>query len=430
MQEDNNFVENENPKELRIQCPPPLSNEDFRSRLIEKTKNQFEDIVQKVAAAGNLDAEKDKEAIGDTIYKNSIASLYEDIAEARMEADNDRLLNILDFCGFYNEDEADAIRMIKQYQPESLSDVLVNRISSVADMQPPLEFLKDANSCDTADTLLALDTAFERVENFADELPTSTKSKIYFSSARNYRRLLEKDTPYASGQELNAIKHTLFFADEYKIINACDIRLNPKAEEKKLITIAYKKALKATNEPKKLYKIHSRLGDIYAEQSNIVGYLVPTGDRARSLDKAIHHYTQAVQYTSVKDERLLALRNLAQVQKGLDRLDDWGETKFQTAMLIDGYERCSMLIGAAETVGQNGRYLAKAAMKEIRHADITPLEKINLSKRIYGYALKYARPDEKGVYENKLAVLEQRRQKQVQKERNIRNHAISQIMEM
>lgn len=408
---DNSSLEiSETPKEIRVPCPQPLSNEEFRDRIIAETKRQLPGVEERTAKAMELDTSINAHTIDEMIYQESLRGLFEDIAEARLDGNTERLQDVLIFAGFYNNEEIESINTLRQYQQEdTLNSVIVNRISQIDDMKPVTMFLQHLTECENAESNLQLDNAFEKVEDFIDILPSSVKSKVYFNAARQYRRLQEKEPGYAMGQELVALKHALFYADEYKIINACNLRLKPKSDEKKLVTIAYKRAVKATDNPRQLYKLHNELGEIYKQQGSVVGYTAPGAEKSANLGKAAHHYLLSVQYASNNDDRLLSLRNLAQVQLAAGETDNWAVTKFQTAMLIDGYERCSMLLGTAEKVGERGRYLVDTALKEIRKARISPEEKIALNERAYTQLLQYASPEEKEEINKKMETLAKRK---------------------
>ena len=408
---DNVSPENEEtPQKIYIKCPAPLSGEEFRSRLLAETISQFPDVAEKTAEATGLDPAADAKEVEDLIYQEGLRGLFEDIADARIDGDTARLQQILIFSGFYNEEEAESINTLRQYQQDdNLNSVIVNRIAQIDDMKPATDFLQNLTTCESAENNFQLDTAFEKVEDFADYLSNSVKSKIYLSGARQYRRLQEKEQPYASGQELNAIKKALFYADEYKVINACSLRLRPKSDENKLVLIAYKRAVKATDNPRQLYKLHNELGEIYRSQGSTVGYISENSEKAVNLEKAAHHNSMSAQYASNNDEKLIALRSLAQVQSTVGKFDDWAVTKFQTAMLIDGYERCSMLLGTAEKVGERGRYIVETALKEIRKAKISPKEKIALTERAYTELLQYASPEEKAEINQKMEALNKRK---------------------
>nr|QIM10581.1 hypothetical protein PlAlph_4730 [uncultured Alphaproteobacteria bacterium] len=408
---DNTSPENqETPKELHIPCPQPLSDEEFRERLLAETKRQIPDAEEKTAEAAGLDLLTNGEMIDEMIYQESLHGLYEDIADARLDGDTERLQDNLIFFGFYDKQELESITTLRQYQQEdTLNSVIVNRIAQVSDMKPITSFLQNLTECETAETNFKLDTAFEKIEDFAETLQSGVKSKVYLSVARQYRRLQEKEAGYATGQELNALKHALFYANEYKTINACDQRLRPKSDEKKLVAVAYKRAIKSTDNPRQLYKLHSELGEIYRTQGSIVGYISDNSEKAKNLDKAAHHYSMSAQYAANDDDKLLSLRNLAQVQMMAGKTEDWAVTKFQTAMLIDGYERCSMLLGTAERLGKNGRYIVDTALKEIRKAEITPKEKLTLNERAYTQLLKYSSPEETAEINKKMAALAKRK---------------------
>lgn len=406
----------ENPQQIRVQCPQPLSDDEFRSRILAETKNQLPGVEERTAEAAGLDPVADAQAVDDMILQESLHGLYEDIAEARLDGDTSRLQEVLIFAGFYDDEELQSINTLRQYQQEdTLNSVIVNRIAQVDGMKPATLFLQNLTECESAENTLQLDSALEKIEDFADILPSGTKSKIYFNAARQYRRLQEKETGFAADQELYALKRTLFYADEYKIINACNLRLKPKSDEKRLVAIAYKKAIKATDNPRQLYKLHNELGEIYKERGSVVGYNGTGTQKDADLSKAAHHYSLSAQYASDNDDRLLSLRNLAQVQFAAGKIDDWAVTKFQTAMLIDGYERCSMLLGTAEKLGKEGRYIVETALKEIKKAKISPREKIALNERAYNRLLHYAEPEEVAEIRQKMADLTKRKIKMVQK---------------
>ena len=77
MQDDENteFQESENQEseQIKIKCPPALTNEEFRTLLIEETKSQFPNIVQTVVNNGGFDIKKDAEKIDNIIYEEGFA---------------------------------------------------------------------------------------------------------------------------------------------------------------------------------------------------------------------------------------------------------------------------------------------------------------------------------------------------------------------
>ncbi len=393
-------------EQIRIKCPPALTNEEFRNFLVEKTKSQIPNIVETIAENAELDISKDAEKIDAIIYEEGLRGLFDDIAEARLDEDNEKLLDVILFCGFYNEEDRQSIETLKQYnQTDSLTNVAFQRISQVDDMQTAVDFLTNVNTCDTCTTPLQLDNAFEKIEDFTDFLSGNNRSKIFLNMANNYRRVLPKDTCYAEGQELNFLKHSLFYADDYKVINACDTRLNPRSPEKKLVSIAYKKALRHAKNPKILFKLHSKLGDIYQERSKVIGYTAAHSEKEDNLEKAIHHYSMATEYSFNPDDRILTLRNLANVQFTADKMDDWAMTKYTIAMSIDGYDRYSMLVGTAEKIGKKGQFLLDAALKGIKKDNLTPIEKINIQERAYTQMLRISNEPEKEKINKRLAAL-------------------------
>lgn len=296
----------ENPQQIRVQCPQPLSNDEFRSRILAETKNQLPGVTEIIAEEAGLDPVADAQAVDNIILQESLSSLYKDIAEARLDGDNSRLQEFLIFAGFYDDDEIQSINTLRQYQQEdTLNSVIVNRIAQVDDMKPATLFLQHITECESAEDTLQLDSAFEKIEDFANLLPSGTKSKIYFNTSRQYRRLQEKEMGFAANQELYALKRTLFYADEYKIINACNLRLKPQSDEKRLVTIAYKRAIKATANPRQLYKLHNELGEIYKERGSVAGYRGTSTQKDTDLSKAAHHYSLSVQYASDNNDKLI-----------------------------------------------------------------------------------------------------------------------------
>ncbi|MBQ8785777.1 MAG: hypothetical protein IJZ59_07045 [Alphaproteobacteria bacterium] len=399
-------IEVQEAEQIKIKCPPALTNEEFRNFLIEETKSQIPNIVETIAENAELDISKDAEKIDAIIYEEGLRGLFDDIAEARLDEDNEKLLDVILFCGFYNEEDRQAIETLKQYnQTDSLTNMAFQRISQVDDMQTAVDFLTNVNTCDTCTTPLQLDNAFEKIEDFTDFLSGSNRSKIFLNMANNYRRVSPKDTCYAEGQELNFLKHALFYADDYKVISACDTRLNPRSPEKKLVSIAYKKALRQTENPKILFKLHSKLGDIYQGRSKVIGYTSAHSEKEDNLEKAIHHYSMAAEYSFNPDDRILTLRNLANVQFTADRIDDWAMTKYTIAMSIEGYDRYSMLVGTAEKIGKKGQFLLETALKDVKKDNLTPMEKINIQERAYTQMLRIVDEPEKAKINKRLAAL-------------------------
>jgi len=180
----------ENPQQIRVQCPQPLSDDEFRSRILAETKNQLPGVEERTAEAAGLDPVADAQAVDDMILQESLHGLYEDIAEARLDGDTSRLQEVLIFAGFYDDEELQSINTLRQYQQEdTLNSVIVNRIAQVDGMKPATLFLQNLTECESAENTLQLDSALEKIEDFADILPSGTKSKIYFNAARQYRRL-------------------------------------------------------------------------------------------------------------------------------------------------------------------------------------------------------------------------------------------------
>lgn len=98
---DNVSPENEEtPQKIYIKCPPALSDEEFRSRLLAETISQFPDVAEKTAEATGLDPAADAKEIEDIIYQEGLRGLFEDIADARIDGDTARLQQILIFRGF------------------------------------------------------------------------------------------------------------------------------------------------------------------------------------------------------------------------------------------------------------------------------------------------------------------------------------------
>lgn len=398
--------ENQETGQIKIKCPPALTNEEFRTLLIEETKSQFPNIVKTIAKDSGFDIKKDSEKIDNIIYEEGLRGLFEDLAEARLDGDDEKLLDTILFCGFYNEEDTQSIETLKQYnQTDSLTNMAFHRISQVKDMQTAVDFLTNVNVCDTCATSLQLDNAFEKMEDFTYFLSGNIRSKIFLNTANNYRRVSPKDTAYAEGPELKFLERALFYADDYKVISACDKRLSPRSAEKKKVTVAYKNALGKTDDPRTLFKLHSELGSIYSERSHVIGYTSESSQKSKDLEKAIHHLSMAAEYSYTPDDRRLTLESLATAQYSAHKMEDWGMTKYAIAMSVEGYGRYSILLGAAEKMGVQGKFLIDEALKGVRKDDLTPREKISIQERAYNQMLRIVDEPEKAKINKRLAAL-------------------------
>ena len=132
------------------------------------------------------------------------------------------------------------------------------------------------------------------------------------------------------------------------------------------------------------------------------------------MNKSITHYQQASELANTPEEKLSALRSLANVQKNANDIDEWAITKCEIAKLIDNpHDRYSYLIGTAQEIS-NSSYIAKelmhATLKAIKKdPDLNKCDKNRLQLRAYMFLNKTEQnPEKKADFQKKMLMLQKR----------------------
>lgn len=384
-----------------IEIPQPLTEEDFRIYMIMDVKDNSDDIEL-----------SDEEA-----YNIGISGMFESISRACVNSDVEELDGVIEHFGFYNEDEFASLSMIEDSeQADMVPSIMRARISNIKDIEPALNFHDSYMRMENAANVLQLNQSIHKLEAHAPSLPDDVKGQMYFNASLRYQELMathKLDYQYAKGQELNMLKKTLFYTANPEIIAACEQRLDPNSKDASLIKIAYKNALNKTDDAETLHQIHLNLGQIYFEESKVPGYRYPQSAAVKSLNKAINHYHQAAELAGTSQERLSALRSLANVQKNAGDVDEWAITKCEIANLIENpNDRYSYLINTAQEMNagasKNAEQLMHATLKAIKKdSTLNKGDKDKLLLSAYTFLGKTAKdPTKKADFQKKMLVLQ------------------------
>lgn len=356
------MAENEQVETQTIEIPQPLSPEDFRIYLTMDVKE-------------NPD-EEEEELSDEEAYKKGIDAFFEGISHALVNSDVEELDELFGDFGFYSQEELDSISSLEiAGQSDMVPSIMRTRLSNIKDVAPALNFYDTYNRFETAKTVLQLNQSIHRLEAFSPMLGEDVKAQMYYNASLRYQEFAtgnKLEYQYAKGQELNMIKKALFYTADPEIISACEQRLDPNSKDASLIKISYKNALNKTDDPNTLYQIHLSLGQIYFDASKIPGYRYPQSVAVKSLNKSINHYQQASELAQTPEDKLSALRNLANVQKNSDNIDEWTITKCEIAQLIDNpYDHYNYLIGTAQEISNSSTRRAE----ELMHATLKAIKK-------------------------------------------------------
>lgn len=384
-----------------IEIPQPLTEEDFRIYMIMDVKDNSDDIEL-----------SDEEA-----YNIGISSMFESISRACVNSDVEELDGVFEHFGFYNEDEFASLSMIEaSEQADMVPSIMRARISNIKDIEPALNFHDSYMRMENAANVLQLNQSIHKLEAHAPSLPDDVKGQMYFNASLRYQELMathKLDYQYAKGQELNMLKKTLFYTVNPEIITACEQRLDPNSKDVSLIKIAYKNALNKTDDAETLHQIHLNLGQIYFEESKVPGYRYPQSAAVKSLNKAINHYHQAAELAGTPQERLSALRSLANVQKNAGDVDEWAITKCEIANLIENpNDRYSYLINTAQEMNagasKNAEQLMHATLKAIKKdQSLEKGDKNRLLLNAYAFLDKTTKdPIQKADFQKKMLCLQ------------------------
>ena len=403
---DRTMEENDQEQTQTIKIPEPLSPEDFRTYLIMDVRE-------------NATLEPGEELSDDEAYKMGIDHIFDSISRSCVNSDYEELYDIFEYFGFYNDEERSILSALEANGQEGIvPSILRARISNVDEIDPILSFYDTYSRMESAEKLLQLNQSVRKFKTFSSSLARDVKGQMYYNASLRYQEFMSKNKleyQYATGQELNMIKKSLFYTADPEIIAACEQRIDPNnKKDTSLIKIAYKNALNKTDDVDALYQIHCNLGQIYLDESKVPGYKLSNSDAIKSLNKSITHYQQASELANTPEEKLSALRSLANVQKNANDIDEWAITKCEIAKLIDNpHDRYSYLIGTAQEIS-NSSYIAKelmhATLKAIKKdPDLNKCDKNRLQLRAYMFLNKTEQnPEKKADFQKKMLMLQKR----------------------
>ena len=387
-----------------VEIPEPLTPEDFRKYLTTDVKE-------------NTNLEPGEELSDDEAYRIGIDALFEGISNACVNSDPEEMYNLVESYGFYNEEELYNISTLElSNQAEMVPSIMRSRIADIEDVAPAFNFYDTYTQFESAKNVLQLNQTLHKLESFSSRLTDKVKGQMYFNASLRYQEFAfgnKLDYQYAKGQELNMLKKTLFYTADPEIIATCEQRIDPNSKDASLIKISYKNALNKTDDVEDLYKIHLNLGQIYYEESKIPGYRYPQSVAVKSLNKAINHYHQASQLAGTPEDRLSALRSLANVQKNADNIDEWAITKCEIANLISNpNDRYNYLINTAQemSVGASNRaeQIMRTTLKAIKKdQSLEKGDKNRLLLNAYAFLDKTTKdPIQKADFQKKMLCLQ------------------------
>lgn len=392
-------MENQDLEQTEIKLYPPESfnDETFKAALKEKFENENPEILAEVAE--NLMIDISNPEIRDEVIKGLCNDYVEEhknqLVESVLDENPNKAYTALQELCFFSQEDYQYITTVEGKNASvELPTYIENRLENVSCLSTLLEFQKATNEAfaytnnDNANlNIFKASQIRETLDSFAEGMPNEYQARINYINSKMYRKIASKSNVYVEGKaedgELDCLRNVLLHTKDYKLVSYCENRIKSNNGDKQAIIRAYKRAIKATENPVELFKINNSLAKIYEEKSKIIGYTIPGSEKQQNQNNAEFYYKQVCKYSS-KDEMIMSLKKVASVQWASGKISDWADTKEEIAMKhLKGLDRCSALISIGERLKENGIPYFEKAIAEADKKGIPVAQKLQIKKEAY-----------------------------------------------
>lgn len=401
----NTDEQNKEPQKIYLYPPQPLSREEFGDIVIReninlmddaefvelfgKTKQEIEDPVACIAQDEELSEKiitQSNLMLAATMYKIQDLALDNRIADAQ---------NILLNLSKFSEDDQRYISAVEgENAPYELPKYIKSRFTNIEEISALIGFVEAIEAAHTAVnaetagfTLYTAETINSEFENFEPDLSEEQQAKMYYLASRLFRKAnfvpgcYTEPTPGTG--EIESLKKVLDKTSDTKLIACCRTsRFKAGTFDDKALIIAYKRALANETHPYRRYKINTQIGDLYRDRfkNNKVSFNRQNAEDIKNLRKAELYYITAKE-EAPDNEKLNALKKIAELQKLLGNKAKWAETKEEMAYSpqFTPTDRCQALISLAVAMKDEAGFVyMEKALKEIKKSKLKKAEKHRL----------------------------------------------------
>lgn len=401
----NTDEQNQEPQKIYLYPPQPLSREEFGDIVIRenislmddnefvetfgKDRQEIDDpftyIAQHQELSDNI-VNQSNLLLANTMHKVLDLALDNRIADAQ---------NILLNLSRFSEDDQRYISAVEgEKAPYELPKYIKSRFANIEEISAIIGFVESLEAAHTAAnaetsgfTLYTAETINSEFENFELNLSEEQQAKMYYLASRLFRKANFVPGCYtepAPGPgEIESLKKVLDKTSDIKLIACCRTnRFKAGTFDDKALIIAYKRALTNENHPYRRYKINTQIGDLYRERvkNNKVSFNRHNAEDIKNLRKAELYYITAKE-EAPENEKLNALKKIAELQKLLGNKAKWAETKEEMAYSpqFTPTDRCQALISLAVAMQDEAGFVyMEKALKEIKKSKLKKGEKDRL----------------------------------------------------